>query len=137
MAGFTLAPEIDVRFRDFDVMGQVHNTLVFIFAEEARTRYYQEVLDVSLEETNSAIVHQQADYVKPITKVETVVVPYRITHIGKSSITSEFEVRANNEVVANGETVHVLIGQDERPAEIPTGWKETIRTFEAAEVTSG
>ncbi|MHC3437215.1 acyl-CoA thioesterase [Natrialbaceae archaeon A-gly3] len=135
MTEFTYEVDVDVRFRDLDPMNQVHNATTLVYVEEARRRYFQDVLEERLEETNGALVHQEIDYTAPITlEAETVTTAYRFSQIGDSSLTSVFEVRTGDEVAAEGEVVHVLLDKEGTPRAVPDEWREKITAFEDAPV---
>ena len=123
---------VQVRFRDLDVMGQVHNAVLLTYVEEARVRYFRDVLDVALAETDGAVARQAIDYHAPIDREREVTVRYRVTDIGDSSLTMAFEVRADDELAASGEVVHVVLDDEGDPSAVPAAWAERIREFEAA-----
>ena len=156
---FNYETTVQVRFRDLDVMGQVHNAVLLSYVEEARVRYFRDVLDVALAETNGAIARQTIDYHAPIDLGTAVTVRYRVADIGDSSLTMAFEVRTDHdhearggddelaasggddellasgrqdELAASGEVVHVVLDEDGEPCTVPAGWAERIREFEAA-----
>ncbi|MFC4248383.1 acyl-CoA thioesterase [Natribaculum luteum] len=126
MTKFTYETEIAVRFRDLDPMNQVHNATILVYVEEARRRYFRHVLGVRLEETEGALVHQEIDYAAPITLEDSVTVAYRFTRIGDSSLTSDFEVRTDDEIAAEGEVVHVMLDEAGTPRAVPDAWRERI-----------
>lgn len=141
---------VQVRFRDLDVMGQVHNAVLLTYVEEARVRYFRDVLDVALAETDGAVARQAIDYHAPIDREREVTVRYRVTDIGDSSLTMAFEVRADDELAASGgdgelaasggdddlaasgEVVHVVLDDEGDPSAVPAAWAERIREFESA-----
>ncbi|WP_237560557.1 acyl-CoA thioesterase [Halostella litorea] len=125
---------VTVRFRDLDPMGQVHNGVVLQYVEEARVRYFRDVLDVDITDINGAIAGQDIDYRAPITYGASVAVRYRVTEIGESSLTMAFEVRADGELAAEGEVVHVALDDADAPTGIPESWVERIRAFEGGDV---
>ncbi|WP_267162077.1 acyl-CoA thioesterase [Halovenus salina] len=121
--------DIDVRFRDLDTMGQVHNAVVLIYVEEARVGYFRDVLGVELTETDGAIVKQTIEYSAPIERDSSVTIEYWTAEIGTSTLTMGFEVRTGGEPAATGEVVHVVLDGD-TPHPVPDGWRERIRAFE-------
>lgn len=127
---YTYETEMSVRFRDLDPMEQVHNAVFLTYAEEGRVRYFRDVLDVALEETDGAIVHQEIDYHAPVTTESSATVRYRVAHIGETSIRTRFEVRADGERAASGEVVHVLLDGDGESRPVPSAWRDRIVKFE-------
>ncbi|ELZ21421.1 acyl-CoA thioesterase [Natrinema limicola] len=134
MATFTYETEVPVRFRDLDPMGQVHNAVVLIYVEEARARYFQEVVGERLEQTDGALVHQEIDYTVPIELEDAVTVRYRVSKIGASSLTTVFEVRTDDGIAANGEVVHVVLDEAGETRAVPDTWRENITAFEDGSV---
>jgi acyl-CoA thioester hydrolase len=131
---FRYETDVTVRFRDLDLMNQVHNGVVLQYVEEARVRYFRDVFDGDIAEMNGAIARQEIDYAAPITIGSSVTVRYRVSQIGDSSITMPFEVVADGEVAASGEVVHVVLDEDNRPTTVPSSWILNIRDFEGAPV---
>lgn len=123
---------VTVRFRDLDPMGQVHNGVVLQYVEEARVRYFRDVLDTDITDINGAIAGQDVDYRAPITYGASVTVRYRITDIGDSSLTMAFEVHADGTLAAEGEVTHVVLDETNTPAPVPEAWVEKISAFEGS-----
>lgn len=121
--------DIDVRFRDLDTMGQVHNAVVLVYVEEARVGYFRDVIGVELAETEGAIVTQEIEYSAPVELGSSVTVEYWTSAIGTSTLTMGFAVHSDGDLAATGEVVHVVLdGDSSRP--VPAGWRERIRAFE-------
>jgi acyl-CoA thioester hydrolase len=134
MTKFTYETKVPVRFRDIDVAGWVHNSVHLVYAEEARIGYHREVLDTEIEDTPGAVASQEIEYAVPIRLDEEVTVRYRISAVGNSSLTMEFEVRAGEDLAAEGEVTHVLLDKNGEPRDVPAAWRERIRAFEDAPV---
>ena len=77
----------DVRFRDLDSMGHVNNAVYATYLEHARIKYYESLLDISLVDVDTVIVHLEIDYIKSLQLGETVEVSLSISSIGTSSVT--------------------------------------------------
>lgn len=128
-----------VRFRDVDAYGQVHNAVFLIYVEEARVRYFRDVLGEDFTELNGAIVRQDVEYASPITLEDSVIVPHRVAHLGETSLTMEFEVRTTSgsgdeSLAAEGSVTHVVLDADDAPRPVPDAWREAICDFEDAPV---
>ncbi|MFW5938076.1 MAG: acyl-CoA thioesterase [Halanaeroarchaeum sp.] len=65
------------------------------------------------------IAHQEIDYGEPITYGAAVTVRYRVSHVGESSITVQFEATADDEG---------------SPTDVPAEWVERITQFEESPV---
>ncbi|MFB6121823.1 MAG: acyl-CoA thioesterase [Halobacteriaceae archaeon] len=127
---YTYGTAITVRFRDLDPMGQVHNGVVLQYVEEARVRYFRDVLDEDITAMNGAIVQQDVEYATPIDYGSSVSVRYRVASVGETSLTMAFEVIADDAVAAHGEVVHVALDEDDAPTAVPNAWRERIEQFE-------
>jgi acyl-CoA thioester hydrolase len=136
MSEFSYETDVTVRFRDMDVMGQVHNAVILGYVEEARVGYFADVLGVDITETDGAIARQEIDYRAVIAPDADVTVRYRVAELGSTSITMAFEVVADGETAAGGEVVHVVLDDDGEPSPVPEPWAEKIREYEAGPVES-
>lgn len=118
---------IEVRFRDIDAMGHVNNAVYSSYLEQARARYYDQVINEALDEVNTVLAHIEIDFQEPINLGEEVTVHMRTTNIGGSSITMEYEIIAAGSVAASGETVQVVFDPETGEASpVPDEWRERI-----------
>ena len=109
MDEFSYATDLNVRVRDIDFMGHVNNAVYATYLEEARTSYFEDVLDVPLTDIGSVLAHLEIEYRQPITIEDDVTVALRVSRIGESSLPMEYEIRAGDDVAATGETVQVTV----------------------------
>ena len=109
MDEFSYTTDLNVRVRDIDFMGHVNNAVYATYLEEARTSYFEDVLDVPLTDIDSVLAHLEIDYRRPITIEDDVSVALRVPRIGESSLPMEYEIRAGEEVAATGESVQVTV----------------------------
>jgi acyl-CoA thioester hydrolase len=124
---------VTVRFRDLDPMGQVHNGVVLQYVEEARIRYFRDVLDTEFSDVTGAVAGQDIDYRAPITYGASVSVRYWVTEVGTSSLTMAFEVHADDALAAEGEVVHVALDETGAPTSLPDSWAEKVQEFEGSD----
>lgn len=134
MSEFTFESTVETRFRDTDIMGQVHNAVILMYVEEARIRYYDEVVGIDFLDVNSALVHQSIDYRKPITYPGTLIVEYRTAELGRSRRVDEFAIETDGEIAAKGTVIEVILDDSGDPAEIPTEWVDRIQEYESGSV---
>jgi acyl-CoA thioester hydrolase len=128
---YSFAADVDVRYRDLDTMGHVNNAVYATYVEQARVAYFEEVLDVTLPEVESALASLELDFRRPIELGDDVTVALRVPELGESSLPMEFEVRADRAVAATGETVQVAVdGETGSSRPLPDEWREAIRAFE-------
>jgi acyl-CoA thioester hydrolase len=131
MTDYSFLADVNVRFRDIDAMGHVNNAVYATYLEEARTTYFDEVLDASLADVQTVLANLSLEFRRPIELDNDVTVAVRVPELGESSVPMEYEVRADGEVAATGEAVQVAVDGDtgeSRP--IPDAWREKIEAFE-------
>jgi len=122
--------EMKVRFRDLDALGHVNNAVYATYLEQARVEYYDEVLGLGLDEIDTVIAHQEIDYERPIELGESVEVRVGVPELGSSSFPMAYEVVADGEVAARGETVQVIWDPDSgRPRPMPEAWRDRIVAY--------
>ena len=127
---FTVSME--VRFRDIDSMGHVNNAVYATHLEQARSRYYSDVIGVRLDEVRTVLARMEIEYRLPIDLDQSVTVAMWTVDLGESSLDLAYEVRADGEVAATAETVQVVMdeaGAESRP--IPEAWRERIKRHRA------
>ena len=131
MTDYSFTTNVDVRFRDIDAMGHVNNAVYATYMEEARTAYFDAVLDASLAAVDSVLANLRLDFRRPVELDDELTVAVRVPELGRSSIPMEYEIRADGEVAAVGEAVQVAIDPEtgsSRP--IPDEWRDKIEAFE-------
>jgi acyl-CoA thioester hydrolase len=131
MTDYSFTTDVDVRFRDLDTMGHVNNAVYATYFEHARVAYFEEVLDVPLQETKSVLASLEIDFRRPVRINDDVTVALRVPELGESSLPMEYEVRTEEAIAATGETVQVAVdGETDSSRPIPDDWREDIREFE-------
>ncbi|ATW89225.1 acyl-CoA thioester hydrolase [Halohasta litchfieldiae] len=122
---------VPVRFRDLDPLGHVNNAVHASYIEEARVAYFKRVLDIDLDTVGTVVASLSIDYRQPIELGDELVVEIRVPKIGTTSLTTEYELRADGDVVATATVVQVLYDYEEdEPTPIPDDWRSTIERFE-------
>ncbi|MEF8785798.1 MAG: thioesterase family protein [Haloarculaceae archaeon] len=131
MAEFNYETEIDVRFRDCDMMGHVNNAVYATYLEQARVEYIEDVVQEPLMETGGVVANLNLDFEQPIDYGDSVTVAVRAGELGTSSIPLEYEIRVDGEVAATGETLMVTFDQEAgKPTPMPEPWRERIEAHE-------
>lgn len=121
--------DIDVRFRDLDPMQHVNNALYVTYLEQARSRFYEEVVGVRLADVDTVLVDLQVSYERAIEDVGSVVVALEVEELGNSSIPMSYEIRppGGDERYATATTVQVYVdpetGESER---VPDRYRERL-----------
>ena len=123
---------IDVRLRDVDFMGHVNNAVYATYLEEAREAYFGDVVGVSLTDVGTVLASLELDFERPIEADEELTVAVRIADLGTSSLTMEYEIRADGERAATGRSVQVLVDREtDRSRPIPDEWRRRIETTDS------
>ena len=85
---------VPVRFRDLDPMGHAHHTLPIIYLEEARAAFWRELKgDASMESIDYVMAELTLRFHARTMYPGTVVAALAVSRVGRSSFTTEFEVR--------------------------------------------
>jgi acyl-CoA thioester hydrolase len=127
MSGYGYEIDIDVRFRDIDAMGHVNNAVYATYLEQARVSYIEDVVDEPLMTTDGVVADLHIDFERPIDWGESVTVGVRAGELGTSSIPLAYEIRAEGDLAATGETLMVVFDPEAgEPRPIPDAWRERI-----------
>lgn len=123
--------EIDVRFRDIDAMHHVNNAVYATYLEQARAEYFDEVVGRTLDRTPSVLASLSIDFRAPVELEHgTVTVEIDVPSLGTSSIPMEYEIRTEDGLAAEAETVQVLFDAEaEESVPIPDEWRDAIESF--------
>lgn len=127
MTDYSYEVAADVRLRDIDFMGHVNNAIYATYLEQARFEYFRDVLDISLTDTDTVLVSLEIEYARPIEADADVTVALRVSEVGTSSLTMEYEIRADGERAATARTVQARADPDtggSRP--LPDEWRTRI-----------
>jgi acyl-CoA thioester hydrolase len=108
--------EVGVRFKDIDVGGHAHHSLVLVFFEEARAAYWREVVGGgSLDEVDFILAEARVRYHARILYPLTLRVGVRVSKLGKKHFVMEYLVEdPDGEALASGETVMVMFDYQEK-----------------------
>lgn len=126
---------IEVRFRDCDAMGHVNNAVYFTYFEQARA-VMGETQGLRRELARGGLgvilVHTACDYRAQVVFGEQVEVRVRVVRIGRTSFTSEFEVRRvrDDAVAAVGRAVQAVFDYAaDRTQPIPDGLRAKLEAL--------
>ncbi|RQG95430.1 acyl-CoA thioesterase [Natrarchaeobius chitinivorans] len=131
MTSYNYETEIQTRYRDIDAMNHVNNAVYASYLEAARLEYFRDVVGERLERTDTVIVRLAIDYTAPIELDQDVLVALGVDNIGESSITMEYEIRADGDVAATARTVQAIRDDDDGTStSVPEHWQEQIACHE-------
>ncbi|ELZ39358.1 thioesterase superfamily protein [Halorubrum californiense DSM 19288] len=127
----TYTADIDVRFRDIDAMGHVNNAVYATYIEQARTRYFGEVLGADLSGTSTVLASISIDFRRPVELGDgEVTVTVDVADLGRSSATMAHEVRVGDAVAATAEATLVSLDPDTgEPVPIPEDHRAAMESY--------
>jgi len=76
---------IPVRFSDIDAVGHVNNAVYLTYFEEARIKYWREIVQWDMNENGVIVGRTEVNYLKPIVLHDEIACYIRTTRIGNSS----------------------------------------------------
>ncbi len=128
-ADFQRKAEVEVRFRDVDLMGHVNNAVYFTYLEQARFYYFRELSRgdtplvppgagsdpagsdyVPVEVPGFIVASAKMDYKSAARQGEWLDVLIRVAEVRRSSFVYAYEIyrKGTDELVATAETVQVV-----------------------------
>jgi acyl-CoA thioester hydrolase len=127
----TYTEEIDVRFRDIDALGHVNNAVYATYIEQARTRFFRDVLGLDISRAATVLASLSIDFRRPVELADdAVTVTVEIANLGRSSVTMAHEIRVGDAVAAEGEATIVSVDPETgEPAPIPDEHREAMAAF--------
>ncbi|HEY4618963.1 MAG TPA: acyl-CoA thioesterase [Flavobacterium sp.] len=146
MSSFKHKVEIQVRFKDLDMMGHVNNANYFTYVEYARLQYFDSVVGVNTDwhsQKGLIMAHFDIDFRQAISFEDKINVHTRCSRLGTKSfdlswkITKNTDDNSTEEIVAEGKAVIACYDYDLKKAkEIPADRRKLIEHFENMEETS-
>lgn len=121
---------VPLRWVDVDSWGVVNNAVYLNLMEQARFEYFRH-LDL-LVGGNVPFVLAEATvrYLKPGRMGMDVVVAARVSRLGNTSFAMDYEVRAEQVVLAAGHAALVYVDREFHPVGIPAAARSAIADFE-------
>lgn len=110
MQTFDYEHEIEVRFRDCDLLGHVNNAVYLSYLEQARVGYWQRLSGSAGVPRSFILARAECDYRAPATLGDRLVVRVAVASIGRTSFTLDYEVlnARTRQVVVTAKTVQVM-----------------------------
>jgi acyl-CoA thioester hydrolase len=125
--------KLRVRFAETDAMQVVYYAEYFVWFEVARTEFFRAMgmpytVISRTRGFHTPVVQAHADYKSSARYDDEVAVRVWASKVGRSSVRLDYEVTRlpGKELLCTGHTVHVLIGDDGRPREIPADIRKMI-----------
>ena len=125
--------KIRVRFAETDAMQVVYYAEYFVWFEVARTELFRALgmpyTVISRKRGfHTPVVQAHADYKSSAKYDDEVAVRVRASKVGTSSVRLDYRVtkQPGGGLLCTGHTVHVLIGEDGKPREIPADLRRKL-----------
>jgi acyl-CoA thioester hydrolase len=125
--------KLRVRFAETDAMQVVYYAEYFVWFEVARTELFRSIgMPYSVISRkrgfHTPVVQAHADYKSSAKYDDEVAVRVWASKVGTSSVRLDYAVTKlpDRTLLCTGHTVHVLIGEDGKPKEIPADIKERL-----------
>ena len=130
---FSLWHPVEVRFKDIDVGGHAHHSVVLVYFEEARARYWWEVVGKGgLEEVDFILAEARVRYHARIHYPLVMHVGVRVSRLGRKHFVMEYlALHPDGESLASGETTMVMYDYGARRSKaVPKEVAASIATHE-------
>lgn len=112
--------EFAVLVRDLDPQGHVANHVYVAYLSEARARFMRAFDDGGPGFKPSVVAEMRCRYRSPLLAWERFRVGVRIASLGRTSVAFAYEIRTDDRLIADGDSVEVLVDPTtRRPREIP------------------
>ena len=101
--------EAEVRFADLDLLGHVNNAVYLSYFEMTRVHYFSYLLGKNWDyrQEGFILVRNEIDYLKPIFLYDQPKITLHVLTFGVKSITFEYLIQVNSEIVTKGKSVLV------------------------------
>jgi acyl-CoA thioester hydrolase len=125
---FVVETIFPVRYAETDAMGIVHHASYLVYCEEARTAYTRakgrSYADMEQDGFYLAVMSVNLKYRKSMRYGQTVRVRCWLTDLKSRTLTFNYEIRDadTDELCITGETGHICLTHDGRPARFPDSW---------------
>jgi len=131
MTEFSYTETVDVRYQDHDTMGHVNNAVYVTYMEEARFAYLTEGVGIPADELGMVVANLTVDFRRPVEYAREVEVAVSVTDVGDSSFTMAYEVRDDEGVAVEGETVQVALDPETKETRpVPESWRAAFDELE-------
>ena len=123
--------QVQVRFRDIDLLGHVNNAVYLSYLEMTRVYYLEQLLGLQWDYTQDGflLARNEIDYLKPILLYEKPEIRMFVEHIGNRSFTFGYEIKVDGELVTKAKSVMVAYNTAlQQPIAIPPPLLEVLKS---------
>jgi len=135
---FKLWHSVDVRFKDIDVGGHAHHSLALVYFEEARSRYWKDVVGRGdLDEVDFILAEARIRYHSRVLYPLTMSVGVRVSKLGKKHFVMEYLARdPEGPDLVSGETIQVMYDYDKKTTKcVPQEIQDVIKGWEEPDLS--
>jgi acyl-CoA thioester hydrolase len=104
--------DINIRFKDIDLMGHVNNAVFFTYFEEGRKALYETLFNsAELNDFSFILAHISCDFLRPIKLNDSVIIQLWISETGKKKFGIKYilaDKKDESTVYAKGYSVQVF-----------------------------
>lgn len=129
--------EFNVLVRDLDPQGHVANHVFVAYLSEARARFMRAFEGSETAFKPSVVAEIRCRYRSPLLAWEKFRVRVRIARLGRTSVGFDYELRTADRLVADGDSVEVLVDpESRRPRELSAPLRARLEALIASYETS-
>ncbi|HET6244581.1 MAG: acyl-CoA thioesterase [Bacteroidetes bacterium] len=132
-----LTSTIEIRFADIDKLGHVNNAIYLSYFEQARLKYFNQVLGMGIDwsETGIILARAEVDFILPIHLEDNPFIEISCTRIGTKSFDLNYQIfiagNSNKTLATKGKSVMVCYNyKTAKTIQMPEIWIEKIMAFE-------
>ena len=121
-----------VRYAETDQMGMVYYANYFVWMEVGRGDFCRECgfsyRDLEREEkTFLTVAEANCRYIAPARYDEQILVETEITRLNRRLVEFSYRIKSASALLAEGRSVHVVIGRDGKPRSMPDRYFELLK----------
>ena len=120
----TCESRLRVRYAETDQMGVVYHANYLVWMEIGRTDFCRDCgfsyRDLEKEEgAFIAVAEAQCRYRSPAFYDDEVIIETQLARVNRRIVEFAYKIRTDSALLAEGKTVHVVVGADKRPRALP------------------
>jgi len=127
---YRFVADVPLRWVDVDSEGVVNNAVYLSLMEEARFQYFDHLGLLHDRRVPFLLAEATVTFLRPGRIGMKTEVAVRTRSLGTSSFQMDYEVRAEDHVLATGQAALVFVDGNLRPVPIPAPVREAIQVFE-------
>jgi acyl-CoA thioester hydrolase len=137
MTKFKHTTPIEVRFADVDAFGHVNNAKYLTYFEQARVKYFNDIVDWTYDWSKEGIILAKADidFIKPIRFRDEIAVFTRCSRLGNKSFDLQYQIMSydDGEEILMADCTTVMVAFDyvqKKSIAVPEEWKDALMKYE-------